>query len=94
MRERGLEQHIGADDIGVDEIGRTVDRSVDVAFRRQMHDRVGIEARKNVGDGRTIADIGAAEAIARMSLDAKRARRDCRRRSTCRRQAPRDRCDR
>ena len=68
MRERGLEQDIGADDIGVDEFGRTVDRSVDMAFRRQMHDRVGIETRKNLGNGRTIADIGAAEAIARMTL--------------------------
>ena len=68
MRERGLEQDIGADDIGVDEFGGTVDRSVDMAFRRQMHDRVGIEARKNLGNGRTIADIGAAEMIARMSL--------------------------
>ena len=68
MRKRGLEQDIGADDIGVDEFGGPVDRSVDVTFGRQMHHRVGIEARKNLGDGRTIADIGAAELIARMAL--------------------------
>ena len=68
MRERGLEQNVGADDIGVDEFGRPVDRAVDMAFCRQMHHRVGIETRENLGDGRTIADIGAAEMIARMAL--------------------------
>ena len=44
MRERGLEQDISADDIGVDEFGGPVDRAVDVAFGREMHDRIGIEA--------------------------------------------------
>ena len=68
MRERGLEQHVSADDIGVDEFRRPVDRAVDMAFRRQMHHRVGIEARKNISDGRAIADIGPAEMIARMAL--------------------------
>src|SRR5215831_19391596 len=69
VRERDLEEHISADHIGVDEFGRTVDRPVDVALRRQMHHRVGIETRKNVSDGGTIADIGAAEPIAGMSFD-------------------------
>ena len=68
MRERGLEQDIGADDIGVDEFGGAVDRSVDVTFGREMHHRIGIEARKNLSDSQTIADIGAAELIARMAL--------------------------
>ena len=68
MRERGLEQDIGADDIGVDEFGRPVDRAIDMALGRQMHHGVGVEARENLGDGRTIADIGAAEMIARMAL--------------------------
>src|SRR5262245_65274369 len=69
IRERGLEQDIGSDDIAVDEFGGPVDRSVDVTLRRQMHDRVGFETRKNVSDGRPIADIGEAEMIARMALD-------------------------
>src|ERR1700756_4871556 len=34
-----------------------------------MHDRVGFETRKNVSDGRTIADIAEAEMITRMALD-------------------------
>src|SRR6516162_9237112 len=68
MRERGLEQDIGTNNIGVDEIGGPIDRSIDMTFRRQMHDRVGVKTRKNVGDGRTIADIGEAEMITRMAL--------------------------
>jgi hypothetical protein len=69
MRERGLEQDIGAHDIGGDEIGGPVDRTVDMALRRQMHDRVGVKTRKNVEDSRAIADIGKAEMITRMTLD-------------------------
>ncbi len=68
MRKRGLEQHIGADDIGVDELGRTIDRPVDVAFGGQMHDGVRIEVREDVSDAGAIADVGAAEAIPRMLL--------------------------
>jgi len=34
-----------------------------------MHHRVGVETRKNVSDGPTIADIGAAEALAGMSFN-------------------------
>src|SRR5262245_46006394 len=69
MRERGLKQNIGSDDVGVDEFGRPIDRSVDVTFRRQMHDRLGFKTRENVSNSRTIADIGAAEMIPRMALD-------------------------
>src|SRR5262249_40441277 len=69
MRERGLEQNIGANNIGVDEIGGPVDRSVDMTFRRQVHDRVGVKTRKNVGDGRVIADVGEAEMIMRVTLN-------------------------
>jgi hypothetical protein len=34
-----------------------------------MHDRVRVKTRKNVGDGRAIADIGEAEMITRMALN-------------------------
>jgi hypothetical protein len=69
MRERGLEQDIATNNIGVDEIGGPIDRSIDVTFRRQMHDRVGVKIRENIGDGRMIADIGLAEMITRMALN-------------------------
>ena len=35
---RLFEQAEGADDVGLDEIRRPVDRAIDVAFRREMHD--------------------------------------------------------
>src|SRR5262245_3700232 len=69
MRQRGLEQDIGTNHIGVDEIRGPIDRSIDMTFRRQVHDRVGLKIRENVGDGRMIADIGLAEMITRMALN-------------------------
>src|SRR5262245_25652393 len=69
MRERGLEQDIGTNNIGGDEIGGPVDRTIDMALRRQMHDRVRIETRKNVDNSRPITDIGKAKMIPWMTLD-------------------------
>src|ERR1700730_19337734 len=69
MAERGLEQNMSADNIGIDEFGRNVDRSIDMTFRRQMHDGIRIESCKQIGDRRAIADVGAAETIAPMALD-------------------------
>src|SRR5262249_14828643 len=69
MRQRGLEQDIGTNYIGVDEIRGPIDRSINMTFRRQVHDRVGVKIRENVGDGRMIADIGLAEMITRMALN-------------------------
>ena len=39
--------------------GRSIDRAVDMAFGGQMHDRIGIEACKQVSDCGAIADIRA-----------------------------------
>jgi hypothetical protein len=52
MLERSLEQNVGADHIGGDEVGRFVDRPVDMAFRRQVHDCVGVEVLHELGDRR------------------------------------------
>src|SRR5262245_26841081 len=68
VRECGLEQDIGPNNIGVDEFGGSVDRAVDVALRCQVHDRVGIKAGKNIAHGGTIADVDTAEVVARMAL--------------------------
>ena len=40
MFERGVEQTEGADDIGLDEGVRAVDRAVDMAFGGEVHDDV------------------------------------------------------
>ena len=66
MRERGLKQRVGADDVGVDEVRRRVDGTVDVAFGGEMHHGVRVELGKEFRDGRTVADVGAAELVARV----------------------------
>src|SRR5262245_37609820 len=67
--ERGLEQYVGADDVGRDEGARPVDRAVDMALSREMHDDVGPEELKCVGHRAGVADVGLEEAVARTSRD-------------------------
>src|SRR5215467_1796023 len=69
MRERGLEQHVGADHIGADEFGRAVNRAVHVALCRKMHHRVRVEAREGMSDVGPLADVGAAELVASMAVN-------------------------
>jgi hypothetical protein len=70
MGERGLEQSVGADDVRGEELGRPVDGTIDVALGGQMHDGLRIEVVEDLRDPCTIADIGAAEMVARVSLNA------------------------
>jgi 20S proteasome alpha/beta subunit len=46
MAQRLLQQRIGADDIGLDEVARRVDRAVDMAFGRQVDNDVRVEVWK------------------------------------------------
>ena len=39
---RGFQQNESADDVGLHEVGRPVDRAVDMAFRREVHHRVRV----------------------------------------------------
>ena len=66
----GFQQAVGADDIGLDKIRRAVDRTVDVGFGGQVHDRVGLEAREHGADGGLVDDIGLDELIAAVGRDA------------------------
>ena len=59
-----FQQDEGADDVGLHEVGGPVDRAVDMAFRRQMHDEIGPEARKRGFCRRKVADIRAQEGVA------------------------------
>ena len=43
IAERLLQQHERADDIGLHERGGPVDRTIDMAFRRQMQNDIGLE---------------------------------------------------
>ena len=56
---RRLQQSEGADDIGLDECGRAVDRAIDMAFGRKMHHRVGLMRREDLPHRRGVGDVGA-----------------------------------
>ena len=62
---RGFKQGEGADDIGADEIGRAVDRAVDVAFGGQMHDRVRVVGFEGLAHGCGVGDVGAEQNLCR-----------------------------
>ena len=59
--ERRLEQRRGADDIGLDEGRRRVDRAVDMALGGEVIDRTRPVLLERRGHRRAIADIGAQE---------------------------------
>lgn len=59
----GFQQHIGADDIGFDEIGRSSDGAIDVALCRQMHYRIGLMNGKDAIQLGAVADIYRLERI-------------------------------
>ena len=65
----GIEQRVGADDIGLDEGRRTVDRTVDMALGGEMHDRVDGVLAQQRGDQHTITDIALDEVVARAVAD-------------------------
>jgi hypothetical protein len=60
----GLEQAVGADNVGLDEIRRAIDGAIDVGLGRQMHDRLGCEALEHGADARLVGDIGLHELVA------------------------------
>ncbi len=62
----GLEQLVGADDVGLDELRRAVDGAVDVGFGGQMHDGVRLEVQQRLADPLTIGDVGLEELITRV----------------------------
>ena len=56
---RCFQQRERADDVGLDERGRPVDRAIDMAFRRQMHHRVGLVGREDLPHRRGVGDVRA-----------------------------------
>ena len=59
-----LQQREGADDVGLDEGGRAVDGAIDMAFGREMHDGIRLEALDHAAHLGRIDDVGADERIA------------------------------
>ncbi|MNC69904.1 hypothetical protein D3C75_1206470 [compost metagenome] len=52
-----FQQHVGADDIGFDEIGRASDGAIDVALGRQVHHCIGLVDGKDAIQLGAVADI-------------------------------------
>ena len=52
-----LQQRIGAHDIGFDKRRRAVNRTIDMAFRRQVHHRIRLMLTKNAIQLAAVADI-------------------------------------
>jgi hypothetical protein len=69
MVERRVEQPEGTDDIGVDEGLGIVDRAVDMAFGREVHDDVDGFGGEKFEDCRLVADVALNEAIVRRIAD-------------------------
>ena len=57
-RPRRLEQHEGADDVGVDERPRAVNRSIDVRLRREVEHRGRPVFREDPGHRLDVRDVG------------------------------------
>ncbi len=58
-----LEQVVGADDVGLDEVSGAVDRAVDVGFGGEVHHPIGAKVIKGGGHRGGIADVGLEEAV-------------------------------
>ncbi len=54
----GFQQDECPDNVGLDEIGRPVDRAVDMTFRRQVHHRIRIVRREHLAHGGGVGDVG------------------------------------
>ena len=56
-----VEQHLGAEDVGEDELGRAEDRPVDVRLGREVDDRLCAGRRR--GDGVRVGDVALVELV-------------------------------
>ncbi|MNR10742.1 hypothetical protein D3C85_1270070 [compost metagenome] len=64
-----FQQGISADDIGLDKLGRTGNRAVDVGLCGQMHDCIRLMFTQDSVDLITIANIDTLECITRVLAD-------------------------
>src|SRR5690606_25169563 len=69
VAERRLEQGKGAVDVGPDELPRTADRAVDVAFGREVQDRARPVLGQQGGHALLVADVGLHEHMGRLLAD-------------------------
>ncbi len=58
MRAGGLEQAVGAHEVRLDKVAGRVDRAIDVALGREVHDDVGPKRGEGLAQGGSVADVG------------------------------------
>ena len=63
--QRTVQQIGSAADIGIDKLQRGINGTVNVGFRRQMHDRIRCERFKNLPDDPAVANIAAHKTVTR-----------------------------
>ena len=61
-----FQQNERADDVGLDEVGGTIDRAIDVALGGKVHDRVGLVRRQYLPHRGLIGDVGLYQKMAAM----------------------------
>ena len=69
VRTRCLEQIESANDIGLDEIARAVDRAVDMAFGGEMHDGARLVLAQQRVNQWSVVDIAVHEYVIRVGVD-------------------------
>ena len=67
--QRAVEQVVGADDVGLDEGARAIDRPVDMALCGEVDDAGRAERLDQFLHGNRIGDVALHEAVARVVLD-------------------------
>jgi hypothetical protein len=60
---RAFEKIEGSDDVRLDELGRIVDRTIDVAFGREVHDRAGLVLVQELAHQSAVVDVSAHEDV-------------------------------
>jgi hypothetical protein len=66
---RGLEQDLGAQDVGDDELPGSEDRTIDVALGRQVHHRVDAVGGEELGEELLVVDVAADEDVLRIAFE-------------------------
>lgn len=61
-----LQKSVGSDDVGLNEVSRAVNGSIDMGLGSEMHDEIGLMLCQQTADGLTVSDIGLFELMARM----------------------------
>ena len=69
IRTSRFQQHIGADDIGLDKIGRAGDGAIDVTLCRQMHHGIGLMRGKHPIQLGAVADVDLLKRVAIAARD-------------------------